>query len=396
MVAQDKSQTDDFFSLLEKDDKIENPFASDEILFRDEKGNIKVLKGGEVLDYEKKDESRPEIQVKDEPKKEEKPKPGLPEENKDVSLTSSLPSEEPVKKSLQFQAVSEPQGKPLDVEKEVNSIIKESKLELLDEDQLRRFKNIIRSRLKGARDQVQTKQILISPSSVGGLGLTSETADRILAIIIKEAEGLDGRLRDEVSNKQFSDLQTEVESILKKPEEFKDKEISQPPKLVFKAEDQKISETQKPEKKIEPVSKAPIEKPNEKPPIDRPIINTDSSKPKIEDVKFQPKLTGPIEEIRTMSLVDFRRLGSTPEQITDKIMEKIDLLEEESFTKRLEAIKAWKESEVNNIYLELGEESMEEKKPIAEVIKDRQQLNKPTLSTEEVEAIMELNKKLRY
>jgi len=49
--------------------------------------------------------------------------------------------------------------------------------------------------------------------------------------------------------------------------------------------------------------------------------------------------------------------GEPPQEAISKIKEKIDLLGEDSLVKKAGGIKAWKESEVNKLYLELGEES---------------------------------------
>jgi len=130
--------------------------------------------------------------------------------------------------------------------------------------------------------------------------------------------------------------------------------------------------------------------------VSRPIIRPVSGKPKIEDVKFRPRLTGPIEEIRSMNLTDFRRLAPTPKEAIEKILAKIDILEEESFTRKIQAVQAWKESDVCRLYLELGDQSMEQKKPLAEVIAERQKNSQPTLTEEEFGAVMELNRRLRY
>jgi hypothetical protein len=119
-------------------------------------------------------------------------------------------------------------------------------------------------------------------------------------------------------------------------------------------------------------------------------------KPKIEDVRYQAKLTGPVEEIYTMTLTDFRRLAPTPALATEKILEKIELLEDESFTRRVEGIRAWKENEISRMYVALGHQSMEERKSIADIIAERQRGNQPTLTEAEVEAVIELNRKLRY
>ncbi len=119
-------------------------------------------------------------------------------------------------------------------------------------------------------------------------------------------------------------------------------------------------------------------------------------KVKMEDVKHVPKLTGPIDELREMSLLNFRRLSRNPRDAVLKIKKKISFLEEESYTKRFEGIKAWRQSPVNKLYLEIGQESIINKKPINVIIQNRKQARKPYLSELEFKAVMDLNKDLRF
>jgi hypothetical protein len=357
MGVEDKDNSEDFFSLIEKEQKIEDPFAEDEILFRNEKGELKVLKGGQVLDFKQREE--------------------------EPAAISSIPP--PVVKVK----APPPAAKPLEIDKEVNNIIKKSGLKFSDPNESKRFKNIITLRLKEVRDQVQTRETLLSSPLVGGTGLDAQTADRVLALINQEIEQLNGKLRDKVSSEPFSDLHAEAQKILAEPS------AEEKPRVTFKP---KTPSTPLPTEAKPP---APRPKPSaEMPPRPiapvRPVVRPTETKPKIEDVKFEPKLTGPIEEIRSMTLTDFRRLASSPDQIIEKIIEKIELLEEESFSKKTQAIKAWKESEVYRLYLDLGDQSMEERKPISEVIAQRQQANQPVLTEQEIEAIIELNQKLRF
>lgn len=372
MEVNEDNKQDDFFSLLEDDQKIEDPFAADEILFRDKQGNLKVLKKGEVLDYDQKKATKSVVGT---------PTPSIIEKQAvepKVAVKVKPPSSPPI-------------GKPLKLDQEIQNIVNKSGITFSDQATEKRFSNIITLRLKEVRDQIQTRETLSSSPLVGGMGYDSETVDRILALISQEMEELDGKLREETSNDSpFYDLKAEAREILKEP-------IEKPPTLVFKP---KVSSQKPVTQKLEPeISQKEQELQDQPAPvisIPRPVVSTDTTKPKIEDVKFQPRLTGPIEEIRSMTLNDFRRLGSTPKQSIEKILEKISLLEEESFTKKTDAIKAWKENDVHRLYLKLGDQSMEERKPISEIIKERQQANQPTLTDEELEIIIELNQKLRF
>lgn len=119
-------------------------------------------------------------------------------------------------------------------------------------------------------------------------------------------------------------------------------------------------------------------------------------RPSLDDVKFVRKLVGPIEELETMTIIDFRRLDSDPKVAVKKIKEKVSLLEKELYQKRAEGIAAWHKSEVSRFYRLLGQASMAEGRSIEEIIAERRQAAKPTLTLEEFNAIMELNKELRY
>ena len=135
---------------------------------------------------------------------------------------------------------------------------------------------------------------------------------------------------------------------------------------------------------------------NSRPPIPLAAKTSISSKPSLDDVKFTPKLVGPIEELELLTLIDFRRLGRTPLEMTAEIKERIELLEKESYSKRIHGIEAWQKSEVCRFYRMLGQMSLMEGRSIEEVIKTRQLAGKPTLSWEEFSAIMELNRNLRF
>jgi hypothetical protein len=234
--------------------------------------------------------------------------------------------------------------------------------------------------LKGVRSQAQIREIFLDPLDGGGMGFDEKMADQVLAAIGQKVQHLDGKLRDEISSQPFSDLQTEAYKILESSQD-------ESPEITL------------PQTDFEPIKESlpPVEiKPESQPAISRPMVSSVAGRPKIEDVKFQPRLTGPIEEIRSMTLTDFRRLAPDPSQAIQKILEKIGLLEDESFVQKTQAIKAWKENEVYRLYLQLGDLSMEERKPISDIIKERQKSGQPTLTEEELEAVIELSQKLRY
>jgi hypothetical protein len=115
----------------------------------------------------------------------------------------------------------------------------------------------------------------------------------------------------------------------------------------------------------------------------------------MEDVKAAPRLTGPVEELRALTVIDFRRLSKDPKEASMKVKDKIDLLAEQSYTHRTEGISAWSASEVVQTYLDLMRESLNGI-PLTAAIAARQSAKKPFLTQEEFQAVSELSRQLRY
>ena len=119
-------------------------------------------------------------------------------------------------------------------------------------------------------------------------------------------------------------------------------------------------------------------------------------KVKMEDVKHVPKLSGPIDELKEMDLKHFRRLEDDAKGAVKKIKDKISFLEEEGYGKKLAGVKAWRQSPLNKTYLRIGQEAIKNKKGISIAIAEKQEENSDFLTEPEFEAIMALNKSLRF
>jgi hypothetical protein len=122
----------------------------------------------------------------------------------------------------------------------------------------------------------------------------------------------------------------------------------------------------------------------------------EGGKTRMDDVKYVPKVMSPIDELKYMDLVSFRRLDSDPEKAISKILNRFSLLEEDSYAKRLEGIRAWRISPVNKLYLIIGNESINTGKMVDEIIENRKKEKKDYLTKEEFKAVLNLNKKIRF
>ncbi len=121
-----------------------------------------------------------------------------------------------------------------------------------------------------------------------------------------------------------------------------------------------------------------------------------SARPMMHDIKPVPKVMGPIEELQFLDVVNFRRLGTTPAEITAKVFSKIKLLEKDGYDKMVAGVKAWRQSPVCRLYLRLGQDAIAQGKPLKEVAEARKMSAQEYLSMDEIEAIVSLNGKLVF
>ncbi len=294
-----------------------------------------------------------------------------------------------------------------------------------DERLVNRLRQIIVSRLKDVRDDLETVEVLKNKTTRSGLDFNQELAERLLEIINRKLaeKKISGRALDSGfgSKKKPAILPKEKKRSRRKTLEEKRKEdggvsLYRPP--VRQPERQKPKSLPKTPPKISigeedglPVvssarsEKKPksSEKKDNLPPVrpqpyalDGPPPKVSRNRPNLDDLKFQKRLVGPIEELERMTLIDFRRLADNSEKAAGKIREKINLLEKQSYQKRLAGVEAWHKSEVNKFYRLLGQESLSQNKSVEEIIAERRRAGKPTLSLEEFQAVMALNKSLRF
>lgn len=317
--------------------------------------------------------------------------------------------------------------KEISYDKAIDNVIKENSLTFEDKILENRFRNIVLSYLKDIRDEILTKENLTRSKKIGGMGYDEKLAEKIVSSLQKQKPKVKIEKPKEVKIPDLAEgLSTPKDMVIE--EEFPTKEVLKEeivPKKEIEPIKEKIEKPSKaPEKKEEIAQQKKYETGTLAPPIELPVemekreipfkkeeekkekppmIHRLSEelekivKPKTEEVKVTPKIKvyGPIDELRSITLEDWRRYPNN-EIAVSRIKEKIDLLEEESITKKAEGIKAWKDSEVNRLYLEITQQAIEQKKPIEKIIEERKSEGKPTLTVEEFNAIAKLNQTLRF
>lgn len=362
----------------------------------------------------------------------------------------SAKDEEEVK-NLTKELQSEDQRKEhtRNMESNAEEVINKLNINFSSEDIKKRCIKAINTYLRGVRNKIDTRQSLARSVLLGGTGLKEEIIDQILSAASKVKHSENGEMLllkkdhsqkiphkgkpDDKKSEEKKDLKHVAVrdadydfSKLKKEFEMKKKSEVQltSPQDKHELPGKHLTQEIKPDvkektnidkikiNKIDPLNKLfPQGHENEKnDKISGGSMGTVSmsniagarqaaagdGKVKMEDVKFKPKLLGPIEELKEMNVVNFRRLDVDPQKAIAKINEKIKFLEEESFAKRFAGIKAWRESNINKLYLEIGKESINSGQPIEQISNKRKEENKDYLTIEEFHAIMDLNKDLRF
>lgn len=116
---------------------------------------------------------------------------------------------------------------------------------------------------------------------------------------------------------------------------------------------------------------------------------------KMHDVIARPISMGPIEELRTMDLTDFRRLAAKAGAAADKIRQKLAVLREDGIDRYAAGIKAWRDSIVYGVYVRMIQQGLADGKSIEEMAAAGTS-DPERFSGEELQAVIELNKSLRF
>jgi|GEM_PF-1687611 len=256
-------------------------------------------------------------------------------------------------------------------------IAAESRINLGNE-QLGRLKIILTARLKDIRDSAETKEIFSRDYALGGMGFSDGQIQALSPI-------LEGEFK-KIEERQKSEAEENIAVSRRGDEERRQKVAAE-----ARASEQAGLDARF--RAIASKSKRPVESSRER--GDTPAF-AGSPRPKLQDVKYESKLVGPIDEIKRLTLTDFRRLAATPKETVIKIKDKIEALKANSIKKWQEGIAAWSNGEVNKLYLQIFAEALRKKKSLKEISAERVAAAAPTLSQDEINAIMELNKSLRF
>ncbi|MBI2633544.1 MAG: hypothetical protein HYW78_04150 [Parcubacteria group bacterium] len=117
-------------------------------------------------------------------------------------------------------------------------------------------------------------------------------------------------------------------------------------------------------------------------------------RPKVAEIKVKTKIYGIAEELSSITLADIRKYANFDEA-TSKILDKINLLGEDSLEKKAKGIQAFKQSPFYQMYLAIMNESFANLKSPQDIIKGKEAAGAQTLTYDEFRSIVALNKKLK-
>ena len=117
---------------------------------------------------------------------------------------------------------------------------------------------------------------------------------------------------------------------------------------------------------------------------------------KITDINYKPELIGPVDELGTMAVEDFKRMATSPEEAVNKLMDKVEELAEIAPSKRIEGILAWRKSPVYKVYRSMMQESLSTGVALSEIASNRRNKGEETLTPAEIKALIKANKMLQF
>lgn len=287
-------------------------------------------------------------------------------------------------------------------------VITAHKFNFKDESSKRRFVSLFVSRLKGVRDVVDVREVLLKSVNLGGLGLPTDKAEQVIAIIERAKQEFEAQPKIQKQTRPASPVTSSQEPAVIPPSlqaltpgvvlPKSDKVGSVPPLPEGSAKPESAVGANWRQEMLEEIARLAPEVPPATSTAKRlePVTSAPPSRPQLEDVKAPHRTLGPLEELKVLSLTDFRRLDPSPVEALARVRAKIDLIGEASVARRLEAVRAWQASPLYQLYLTLGRESIEQGKVVAQVVADRQAAGQPTMSEAEFDAIVDFNTKIRF
>ncbi len=260
----------------------------------------------------------------------------------------------------------------------------------LDDYLLKRLRNIISTRLRDVRNQIQVKEVLARDSKIGGLDRHPEEADA-MAKVIEESytshrEALTAAEQQRIE--RMKQAQDEKREVRRKEEsdshaEWYRQKIQAANPWAAALEAQKSGQPQPVGQGVWPQASA------------AGAINADpNARPAIDSIRPPVRLTSLGNELGGLTLAEFRRIAKSPEEAMERLWQKLETLKQESYESWQEGAQAWRQSPLQQQYLQLVTQSFSSGRPVAEIAREWHEKDPNQPTAEEIGAILLINNRL--
>lgn len=305
-----------------------------------------------------------------------------------------------------------------------------------------RLRNAISSRLRDVRSAEELRQLFRRDTKVGGLALDQAQSEVIAKTVeenyrefhdrisIEEKKKIDQQLTDQqrkIEDRRRREVEDHARWYEERVRQRKDEEAGQKkaseefrqsfarvPATPLERKERRI-EKEKYGELVQPYDGSLLPSPvkSERPGVSVSKATVEISKaaatvrPSVDAVRRAaeptgavrgagPLLYGLIGELGSLSIAEFRRLAKSPEDAVKKISQKIEILGQESFEKRMEGIRAYQASPLQASYVALVAESFRQARPVAELAEEKRAAGGDALSPDEIAAIVSFNSTLHF
>ena len=306
------------------------------------------------------------------------------------------------------------QESSINLESVLNKLVSQQKI-FKQSGQINRWRQLAKTFLIGVRNQRAVDEFLSRPVASGGLGVTEKQKQQLVQELIKAKELLHQVAKQKITTQPpvkpvdrlinqaiVHDFESELLTSLQKIDNQPRKDLKTESELPApQSASHKLLTTATATKEAPITAKKEVVKsidsaPAIVVPIDKRTADQKTGKIRMDDVRFTPKTLTPIDELANLNLRRFRYLGRTPEERVQKIKEKLDMLTEQGYGKRLQGLNAWRHSPLNHLYLQIGQMSIEKCQPAEQLLTTEDNQSDDNLTFNEFIAIMNLNKQIRF
>jgi hypothetical protein len=281
------------------------------------------------------------------------------------------------------------------VEQVVEETVVLANVQGLDEYLAKRLRNVISTRLRGVRNRAQVEEVLARDAKVGGLGQTPAEVTRIADVIdqvyTERHQAIETEERTKVTS--FVDEQKKrIEERQQQEAAERDRWYQEKVRSVAQGESGSVSALKALMRGVRVVGPVTDLRTGLTVSVEGGVPSSAS----VDGVQGSVRLMSLIEELHTMDIERFRRLAKTPDEARNKLLQKFQTLRQESEDRWIEGVKRWRDSPLQQQYLQLVSRAFAAQKTVIEVASELSHDDARGLRPEEVGILIELNQQLTF